>query len=252
MRVEVCMQFFDVFWKPFMGMSCFYSVCWQVCDILMHFSRVCWTPFMGMSYFLVQKWMRIIQVSLFRWLLLTGVANLMFCVHLFAYFAHICVILCLCVAVCGRQFLSRVDIFMQFYSVFWEPFMGMSCFFVETWTRIIKVSCFSVHFCSQLSPISCFVCICLHILLQGFLNMRWLLHAFLLGLLKPAYGNVVFSRSKLHAHHKNLVFFRSLLLPAVANLLFYVFFLHVLFICVRFRAYVLQFVAGSCWVELIF
>ena len=79
-------------------------------------------------------------------------------------FVHLCVILCLCAAVCGREFLSRVDILMQFYGVFWEPFMGMSCFFDETWMRIIKVSCFSVHFCSPLSPISCFVYICLHVL----------------------------------------------------------------------------------------
>ena len=57
--------------------------------------------------------------------------------------------------------------------------------------------------------------------------MRWLLHAFLQGLLNPAYGNVVFSRSKLHALHKSLVFFRSLLLPPVANLMFCVCFLHV-------------------------
>ena len=35
-----------------------------------------------------------------------------------AYFVHICVILSLCVAVCGRQFLSRVDILTQFYGVF--------------------------------------------------------------------------------------------------------------------------------------
>ena len=54
----------------------------------------------------------------FRSLLLTAVANLMFCVYLFAYFADICVIPCLCVAVCGRQFLSRVDILMQFSDVF--------------------------------------------------------------------------------------------------------------------------------------
>ena len=31
---------------------------------------------------------------------------------------HLCVILCLCAAVCGREFLSRVDILMQFYGVF--------------------------------------------------------------------------------------------------------------------------------------
>ena len=46
----------------------------------------------------------------FRSLLLTAVVSLMCCVYLFACFAHICVIRCLCVAVCGRQFLSRVDI----------------------------------------------------------------------------------------------------------------------------------------------
>ena len=54
----------------------------------------------------------------FRSLLLTAVANLMCCVYLFACFADICVILCLCAAVCGRQFLSRVDILMQFSDVF--------------------------------------------------------------------------------------------------------------------------------------
>ena len=53
-------------------------------------------------------------------LLLPAVASLMFCMLFFAYFAHSCVILCLCVAVCGRQFLSRVDIlidFLIFYGV---------------------------------------------------------------------------------------------------------------------------------------
>ena len=32
-------------------------------------------------------------------------------------FVHLCVILCLCAAVCGRQFLSRVDVLIQFYDV---------------------------------------------------------------------------------------------------------------------------------------
>ena len=109
--------------------------------------------------FLVLKCTCITKVSyFFRSLLLTAVANPMFCV----FFCKGCRYLCgfaMCAAVCGMQFLSRVDILMQFYGVFWEPLMGMSCFFVETWLRIIKVSCFSVHVCSQLSPISCFVCI---------------------------------------------------------------------------------------------
>ena len=51
-------------------------------------------------------------------LLLTAVANLMFCESLLYIFAHIYAILCLCAAVCGRQFLSRVDILMQFSGVF--------------------------------------------------------------------------------------------------------------------------------------
>ena len=100
----------------------------------------------------------------FHSLLLPAVANLSFCGCFFWCFLHLFVILCLCAAVCGREFLSRVDIWMQFYGVFWEPFMGMSCFFVQKWMRIINVSCFSVHFCSHLSLIPCFVCICLHIL----------------------------------------------------------------------------------------
>ena len=33
-------------------------------------------------------------------------------------FVQLCVILCLCAAVCGRQFLSRVEMLMQFYGVF--------------------------------------------------------------------------------------------------------------------------------------
>ena len=37
---------------------------------------------------------------------------------LYAYFAHLFVILCLCAAICGRQFLSRVDISIQFYGAF--------------------------------------------------------------------------------------------------------------------------------------
>ena len=64
-RVDILMQFSDVFWEPFMGMSCFYGVCWQVCDVLMQFYRVCWKPFMGMSYFLVQNYTHVTKVSCF-------------------------------------------------------------------------------------------------------------------------------------------------------------------------------------------
>ena len=80
--------------------------------------------------------------------------------------------------------------------------------------------------------------------------MRWLVNAFLQGLLKSAYGNVVFSRSKMDAHHKSLVFFRSLLLTAIANLMFCMYCLHILQIFVWFCACALQFVAAvpeSSW-----
>ena len=47
----------------------------------------------------------------------------------FAYFAHICVIMCLCVAVCGRQFLSRVDVLMHFLRCFLRAVYGNVVFF---------------------------------------------------------------------------------------------------------------------------
>ena len=59
-----------------------------------------------------------VDQSCFAHMCVAAVANLMFCEYLFAYSAHICVLLCLCAAVCGRQFLSRVDILMQFSDVF--------------------------------------------------------------------------------------------------------------------------------------
>ena len=60
--------------------------------------------------------------------------------------------------------------------------------------------------------------------------MRWLLHAFLQGLLNPSYGNVVFSRSKLHARHKSLVFFPFTVAPSCRQSLVLMYFLHVLYI----------------------
>ena len=49
---------------------------------------------MGMSCFFDETWMRIIKVScFFRSFLPPAVANPMFCVYLFAYFADICVVL---------------------------------------------------------------------------------------------------------------------------------------------------------------
>ena len=203
-------------------------VCADKCVMfLCNFAVVFWELFMGMSCFLVQKWMRIIKVSCF---------SVHFCSHLSPIACFVCIFLYvfvhlwLCAAVCGRQFLSRVDTLMQFYGVFWKPFMGMSCFVVETWMRIIKVSCFSVHFCPQLSLSPCFVCICLHIL-QIFVwfcvvrrslwhavpESSWSFNAILRCFLRAVYGNVVFSRSKMDAHHKSLVFFRSLLLTTFAH-----------------------------------
>ena len=73
---------------------------------------------MGMLCFSLKMDAHHKSLVFFRSLLLTAVANLMFCEYLVASFAHICVILCLCAAVCGRQFLSRVDILIQFSDVF--------------------------------------------------------------------------------------------------------------------------------------
>ena len=231
----------------------------------MHFYRVCWIPSMGMSCFLGQNCTRFTKVSCFSVHFCSRLSPISCFACFLHVFVHLCGILCWCAAVCGRAFLSRVDILMPFYGVVWEPFMGMSCFLDETWMRIIKVSCFSVHFCSQLSRNPCFVCICLHIL-QIFVwfcvvrcslwhavpESSWSFNAIFRCFLRAVYGNFVFSRSKLHALHKSLVFFRLLLLPAVANLMFCVFFWMFLYNWVWFCGYVLQFAARSSWVELIF
>ena len=127
-RVDILMQFSDVFWEPFMGMSCFYAICLQAGEVWLHFYKVCWQPFMGISYFLVQKSMPGTNDAF-----LPGLLNP---VHVWRW----------------GQFC------MHFYRVCWIPSMGMLCFLVRNCAHITKVSCFSVHFCSQLSPISCFVC----------------------------------------------------------------------------------------------
>ena len=49
------------------------------------------------------------------------------------------------------------------------------------------------------------------------------MNAFLQGLLKSAYGNVVFSRSKMHLLNTSLVFLRPFLHPAVAKPMFCVY-----------------------------
>ena len=97
----------------------------------MHFYRVCWIPSMGMSCFLVQNCTHFTKVSCFCVHFCSQLSPISCFVCFFACFVHLCAILCLCATVCGRQFLSRVDILMQFYGVFWEPFMGMSCFLVQ-------------------------------------------------------------------------------------------------------------------------
>ena len=97
----------------------------------------------------------------------------MFCVYLFAYFADICVILCLCAAVCGSSFWVELIISCNF-----------RCFLRAVYGNVVFLQCL--------------------------LTSVWCFNAILQGLLKTVYGNVVFSRSKMHARHKSLVFFRSL------------------------------------------
>ena len=100
----------------------FYRVFWIWGDFCMHFYRVCWIPLMGMSCFLVQNCTHFTKVSCF---------SVHFCsrpsqITWFACkFAYICVILCVGGAWGVWQFLWRVDVCMQIYSVLWEPFMGM-------------------------------------------------------------------------------------------------------------------------------
>ena len=89
------------------------------------------TGLMGMSCFLVQNCTRITKVSCFSVHFCSQLSPILCVVRFFACFVHPCVILCLCATVCGRQFLSRVDIFMQFHGVFEEPFMGMSYFLLK-------------------------------------------------------------------------------------------------------------------------
>ena len=79
---------------------------------------------MGMSCFFVENCTRIANISCFSVHFCFQLSPIscfvcFFVLHI-AYFVHlcVCVILCLCAAVCGRQFLSRVDMLMQFYDVF--------------------------------------------------------------------------------------------------------------------------------------
>ena len=122
---------------------------------------------MGMSCFLVQNRMHITKVSCF---------SVHFCSQLspiscfVCKFVYICMILCVCGALGGRQFLRRVEVCMQFYTVFWEPFMGMSCFYGvwwhagEVWLHFYRVcwnpfmemSCFRVQKCIPGTIVSCF------------------------------------------------------------------------------------------------
>ena len=111
-----CMHFIMVFWR------------WG--DFCMHVYRVCWIPLMGMSCFLVQNCTRITNVSCFSVHFCSRPSHISCFVRKFAY---ICVILCVCGALGGRQLLRRGDVCMQCYTVFWEPFIGMSCFYGVCW-----------------------------------------------------------------------------------------------------------------------
>ena len=86
---------------------------------------------MGMSCFLVQKWMRVIKVSCFSVHVFFQLSPISCFVCFFLHSMSICVceILCLCAAVCGREFLSRVDILMQFLRCFLRAVYGNVVFF---------------------------------------------------------------------------------------------------------------------------
>ena len=95
---------------------------------------------MGMSCFLVQNCTHFTKVSCF---------SVHFCsrpsqITWFACkFVYICVILCVGGAWGVWQFLWRVDVCMQIYGVFWEPFMGMSCFTLFSESRLWECRVFT-------------------------------------------------------------------------------------------------------------
>ena len=131
-------------WARRIFLLIFLRVSWHRCDFWMHFYRVCWNPPMEMSCFLIQNCTRFTKVSCFSVHFCSRLSPISCFACFLHVFVHLCGILCLCAAVCGREFLSRVDMLMQFYGVFWEPFIGMLCFLVQKSVHVIKVSCFSV------------------------------------------------------------------------------------------------------------
>ena len=98
--------------------------------LLLHrFWGVCWIPSMGRSCFLVQNCTRFTKVSCFSVHFCSRLSPISCFARFLHVFVHLCVILWLCAAVCGREFLSRVDILMQFLRWFLRAVYGNVVFF---------------------------------------------------------------------------------------------------------------------------
>ena len=128
------------------GNVVFYCVCLQAGEVRLHFYRVCWQPFMGISYFLVQKSMPGTNVSCFSidfpfvlvprgftrlYEALGGIGMRRRCTR------------CLAVSLAGWCLHANLQCFLiavygdvVFYDVFWEPFMGMSCFYAVSFQAV--------------------------------------------------------------------------------------------------------------------
>ena len=88
-----------------------YVVFWRWGHFCMHFYRVCWIPLMGMLCFLVRNCAHVTNILCFPVHFCSQLSPISCFVYKFVY---ICVILCVCGALGGRQFLRRVEVCMQF------------------------------------------------------------------------------------------------------------------------------------------
>ena len=107
----------------------FYWVFWRWGDFCMHFYRLFWLPSYGNVVFSRSKFMHFSKVSCFSVHFCSQLSQLLCFVCIFCIlYAYLCD-WCLCVAVCGRQFLSRVDILMHVLRCFLRAVYGNIVFF---------------------------------------------------------------------------------------------------------------------------
>ena len=121
----------------------FYTVFWRWGDLCMHFYRVCWIPLMGMSCFLVQNCSRFTQLSCFSVHFCLRSSHISYVVCKFAY---ICVMLCVCGALGGKQFLRRVGCLHAIFRCFLRAVYGNVMFFTVFADRQVRFDCIFTRF----------------------------------------------------------------------------------------------------------